>query len=123
MNLVLKTAPMIGRHNDAFRSNFGSCHVDGELIDGKVRITQGIAQVSDLERTQIIQKVVTFSEFSDDIDPFAEHCFGTWEHPTAGKMIWTISYFADENCEHEIEVDENSAEIYRVLTIMQWDEW
>jgi len=121
--LVLKTAPMIGRHNDAFRSNFGACHVDGDLIDGKVRMTQGIVQVSDLERTQIIQSVVTFSEFRDEIDPLAEHCFGTCVHPTAGKIIWSIQYFADEKCEHQIEVDENSSKIYRVLTIMRADEY
>ena len=94
--------------NDLLRQTF---------IGGKVLITQGISNLSDEVQESVVTKVRSFSEFTEDNDPYGEHDFGAFNHTEAGKIFWKIDYYApDMECGSEDPADPKQT--CRVLTIM-----
>ncbi|MGB5863688.1 MAG: DUF3768 domain-containing protein, partial [Sulfitobacter sp.] len=75
----------ISKLNDLLRTTF---------IGGKVLTTTGIHQLPDDVQEDIITKVRTFDEFTEDNDPYGEHDFGAFQQASAGKIFWKIDYYA-----------------------------
>jgi len=113
----------IGKQNDAFRQNLGSCQFDNLTLNGKIVLSQIITALPLGIRCEIVLAVRDYSAFLIEIDPCAEHCFGTINHPTLGKIFWKIEYFTDESCELQSADLEIANGTFRVLTILHSDEW
>lgn len=106
-----KTA-RIRQLNDAFRTSFHN---------GKVVLTCGVDALPPKVKRMVISKVRTFSEFTNDNDPYSEHDFGSFE--VAGeKFFWKIDYY-DQNLEHGSEDPCDPFKTTRVLTIMLAEEY
>lgn len=96
----------IAKKNDAFRrSGFG------------VTVTPGVQVLEDL--SGLIDEIRSFSEFTENNDPYGEHDFGTvyW---LGEKVFWKIDYY-DQNLEHG--EDPLSLDCRRVLTVMLASEY
>jgi len=96
--------------NDAFRTR---------LIGGRLMLTQGVAGRSDTE--EILRKVVTFSEFSEDNDPHGEHDFGAFEHGS-DTMFWKIDYY-DRDLQAGSPDPSDPSVTTRVLTVLLASEY
>jgi hypothetical protein len=80
----LSNAEAIRNLNDFFRRFF---------IGGKVMLTAGINALPEQQRRSIIQKVRSFSDFTEDNDPYEEHDFGAIEDGGV-RCFWKIDYFS-----------------------------
>lgn len=89
---------------------------------GKVVVTQGILDLDDSVHMEVIHKVRTFDDFTEDNDPHGEHDFGAFEHPVAGKVFWKIDYY-DRTLTMGSENPADPSITTRVLTIMLAEEW
>ena len=98
-------AAQIRALNDAFRT---------QLRGGRLMLTRGIAGRPDTE--EILRKVATFSEFSEDSDPFGEHDFGAFEHEKE-TILWKFDYY-DRTLQAGSEDPSDPNITTRVLTIM-----
>ena len=67
--------------NDAFRQTF---------MGGRVVTTASLADRSDL--AQILDRVRSFDDFSEDNDPYGEHDFGAFDH-AGERLFWKIDYY------------------------------
>ncbi len=67
--------------NDRFRSSFGYCDIPGIVV-----ITAGIYSLPPEAKNIIFNKVLEFSVFTEDADPYGEHDFGAFDH--AGQRIY-----------------------------------
>ncbi|MBM1691629.1 DUF3768 domain-containing protein [Sulfitobacter geojensis] len=103
----------ISQLNDLLRTTF---------IGGKVLTTPGIHQLPDDVQEDIITKVRTFDEFTEDNDPYGEHDFGAFQQANAGKIFWKIDYYAP-NMEQGSEDPSDPQKTCRVLTIMLAEEY
>lgn len=93
--------------NDAFRTTLGGGY-------GRVMMTEGV-------KAMVIRRVATFSEFTADNDPHAEHDFGSFA--LAGrKLFWKIDYF-DAAMEFGSEDPSDPVKTTRALTIMLAEEY
>ena len=106
-----KTAK-IRQLNDAFRTSFKG---------GKVMLTLGIRSKSDIEQTEILERVLNFNDFNKSNDPYQEHDFGTFKHK-GEKIIWKIDYY-DKNLQFGSEDASDETKTTRVLTVMTADEY
>lgn len=98
--------------NDAFRRTFEG---------GRVLMTQGIHSLPEGACAGILQRVRSFSSFSEANDPHGEHDFGSFEH--AGQTIfWKIDCY-DERLAFGSEDPSDPAKTTRVLTIMLAEEY
>ena len=61
----------IAAQNDKFRKNFEG---------GKLLLTCGISSLPLMQQQEIMQKVRTFNNFTEDNDPYGEHDFGCFEY-------------------------------------------
>lgn len=105
--------PTIADLNDAFRATF---------LFGKVLITPGINDLEQSVRGGVIEKVMTFDDFTADNDPYGEHDFGAFDHPGVGKIFWKIDYYDPSmTCGSEDPADVHKT--CRVLTIMRAEEY
>lgn len=92
--------------NDAFRTTFRG---------GRVMMSAGIASLPDDLRAEILAKVRTFTDFSEDNDPSGQHDFGVVD--IAGhRVFWKIDYY-DAACVYGSEDPADSSQTTRVLTI------
>ncbi|MGO7924501.1 DUF3768 domain-containing protein [Rhizobium ruizarguesonis] len=94
--------------NDLLRATF---------LTGKVVFTEGIAALSDDHRSQVVEAVQSFRQFTPDNDPYGEHDFGSIEIDGVGRVFWKIDYYDPDYRYH----NENAADpttTRRVLTIM-----
>jgi hypothetical protein len=108
--LTHTTATTIRDLNDRFRTT---------LTGGQLMLTPGIVGRPDSE--QILAKVVSFSDFSSDNDPYGEHDFGAFEH--AGDTIfWKLDYY-NHDLSQGSENPANPSVTTRVLTIMLAEEY
>lgn len=98
--------------NDLFRQTF---------IGGKVVMTQGIASLPDRDKEDVITKVRTFNNFSENNDPYGEHDFGAFTH-NGQKVFWKIDYYAPDMM-HGSENPADPNQTRRVLTIMLAEEY
>jgi hypothetical protein len=93
--------------NDAFRQSFGG---------GKVMLTQGVNGLSDSDKTALLAKVRTFSDFNRDNDPRGEHDFGNFQLG-GHRFFFKIDYY-DASLEFGSEDPSDPSKTTRVLTVM-----
>ncbi|HRW60884.1 MAG TPA: DUF3768 domain-containing protein [Defluviicoccus sp.] len=98
--------------NDAFRTT---------LCGGRVMLTAGIASLPRDVQAAILERVRTFSTFTEDNDPYGEHDFGSFEM-TGLKVNWKIDCY-DAECRYGSENPADPSQTTRVLTIMRADEY
>jgi hypothetical protein len=88
---------------------------------GKVVMTDGVAALPENELAQLLAKVRSFDEFTNDNDPYGEHDFGSIE-------LEGVTYFFKHDY-YALDMDggsedpANRAKTTRVLTIMRADEY
>ncbi len=105
MDADAKRVIEIAAMNDKFRSGFS------------FMLTRGVQALPDIPG--LIQAVRSFSDFSEDNDPYGEHDFGSlvWFDE---KVFWKIDYY-DQNLEFGLDpLDKNCK---RVLTILLAEEY
>ena len=98
--------------NDAFRTTFRG---------GKIMMTPGVNELPDCVKAEVLSKVATFEEFSEDNDPHGEHDFGSFEL-VARKFFWKIDYY-DRELKYGSENPADPEQTARVLTIMLASEY
>ena len=103
---------MIRKLNDAFRTSF---------VGGKVMLTLGIRAKSDIEQTEILERVVNFNDFNKNNDVYAEHDYLSFDYK-GEKIIAKIDYY-DQNYRYMSENPADPTITNRVLTIMTGSEW
>jgi len=99
--------------NDLFRTTF---------LTGTVILTPGIRALPDAVWEEVITKVRTFDDFTEDNDPHGEHDFGTFTEPGAGKVFWKIDYYDRDYCNGSPDPADPKV-TRRVLTIMLAEEY
>ena len=103
---------MIRKLNDSFRTSF---------IGGKVMLTLGIRAKSDIEQTEILERVVNFNDFNKNNDVYGEHDYLSFDYK-GEKIIAKIDYY-DQNYRYMSENPADPTITNRVLTIMTSSEW
>lgn len=58
-------------------------------------VTQGIQALGPVAVMEIVSKVATFSDFSEDNDPHGEHDFGAFDYANE-KIFWKIDYYTPD---------------------------
>lgn len=110
---MTRPLPSIAELNDVLRTTF---------LTGRVMLTEGIRSLADADREEIITKVRTFNDFSDDNDPYGEHDFGAFDQPGVGKVFWKIDYY-DRSLSKGSEDPADPSQTCRVLTILLAEEY
>ena len=103
----------IAKLNDLLRTTF---------IGGQIVMTAGIAALPPEVQEDIVTKVRTFNDFSEDNDPYGERDFGAFDQSGAGKVFWKIDYYDRER----VYGSENPADwsvTTRVLTVILAEEY
>lgn len=98
--------------NDAFRTSFRG---------GRVMLTLGIRSKSDIEQTEILERVVNFNDFNKNNDVYGEHDMGRFDYH-GEKIIWKIDYY-DKDYRLMSDNPADPTITNRVLTIMTADEY
>ena len=98
--------------NDAFRTSFKG---------GKVMLTLGIRSKSDIEQTEILERVVNFNDFNRNNDVYGEHDCASFMHNDE-RIIWKIDYY-DKNLAYGSEDASDETITTRVLTVMTANEY
>jgi hypothetical protein len=88
---------------------------------GSIMITPGVQGLGDEAMAQIFDQVRSFSNFTDDNDPWKQHDFGAFDQ-TDQKIFWKIDCY-DADCVQGSENPANEALTHRVLTIMLASEY
>lgn len=108
----MNNAAQIAALNDTFRANPAL---------GTFVLTAGIRANMPQDIATILNKVLTFKDFTKDNDPYGEHDFGAFDFK-GRKIFWKIDYY-DRNFEFASPDAANPAAINRILTIMYADEY
>ena len=103
---------MIRKLNDAFRTSF---------IGGKVMLTLGIRAKSDIEQTEILERVINFNDFNKNNDIYGEHDYLSFDYK-GEKIIAKIDYY-DKNMKYHSPDPSDSSKTARVMTILTASEW
>ena len=103
---------MIRELNDSFRTSF---------IGGKVMLTLGIRAKSDIEQTEILERVVNFNDFNKNNDVYGEHDYLSFDYK-GEKIIAKIDYY-DQNYRFMSDNPADPTITNRVLTIMTASEF
>ena len=101
--------------NDEFRSN------PGKFSKNKVVMSLSVSALDPVDIASLMQQVSTFSEFSEDNDPFDEHDFGAIDFVNT-KYFWKIDYY-DADLEYGSVDPANNDITTRVLTVMEANEY
>jgi len=88
---------------------------------GETFITRGIQALPGEVQAAILKRVASFSEFTEDNDPYGEHDFGTFEFD-GHAVDWKIDYYDRELRMHSPDAADPSV-TRRVLTIMLAEEY
>jgi Protein of unknown function (DUF3768) len=96
--------------NDAFRRS---------LVGGRVAATARVASRSDF--TEILDRVRSFGEFTEDNDPYRERDFGAFKH-AGERFFWKIDYYDCDLTSGSPDPSDESVTC-RVLTIMLAEEY
>jgi hypothetical protein len=105
-------ADRIRELNDAFRRTF---------VGGAVMITAGVEAMPPDQRRSLLQKIRSFSDFSDDNDPHHEHDFGAIDEAGV-RCFFKIDYY-DRQTECGSPDPADPAVTTRVMTIMLASEY
>ena len=103
----------IAKLNDLLRTTF---------IGGQIVMTAGIAALPPEVQEDIVTKVRTFNDFSEDNDPYGERDFGAFDQSGAGKIFWKIDYY-DATMTMGSENPADPKQTRRVLTILLAEEY
>ena len=114
----------IAQLNDEFRSN------PGKFSKNKVVMSVSVSALDPVDIASLIQQVSTFSDFSEDNDPFGEHDFGVIDFVNT-KYFWKIDYYDTESLlqgepyslNYRSDDPANDAVTTRVLTVMEASEY
>jgi len=88
---------------------------------GQVVLTPGISALEADERGEVLDKVRTFKDFSEENDPWGERDFGSISH-NLKTVFWKIDYYGlDMESGSENPADPSVTK--RVLTIMLAEEY
>jgi hypothetical protein len=90
-------------------------------VAGRLRQTEGIEALPLATQSAIRERVETFSDFTPDNDPYAEHDFGAFDHEEM-RIFWKIDYY-DRALEGGSEDPSDPTKTTRVLTIMLAEEY
>ena len=85
--------------------------------------TQGVAALSDDEQDVLFRRIRSFTDFTEDNDPYGERDFGAVSCDGGGKVFWKIDYYADASCATGSEDPADPEKCYRILTIMLAEEY
>jgi len=102
-----RNAVRIRELNDAFRTT---------LRGGSVMMTPGVAELPDCVKADVVSKVVSFGDFTEDNDPHGEHDFGSFD-VVGRKFFWKIDYY-DRTLTGGADDPADPDKTSRVLTIM-----
>jgi hypothetical protein len=106
-------AEQVRELNDLARTAMG--------VAGRLHQTEGIEALPLATQSAICERVETFSDFTQDNDPYGEHDFGAFDHEGM-RIFWKIDYY-DRALEGGSEDPSDPAKTTRVLTIMLADEY
>jgi hypothetical protein len=108
------TKEITRRLNDEFRRsmspNLGRCVM-----------TQGVAELPELERIAVVQKARLFDDFNKENDPHGEHDFGSFSVRDQ-KMFFKIDYY-DRTLEWGSDDPSDPEKTSRVMTLMLASEY
>lgn len=94
--------------NDAFRH--------GQDPNGRLVVTSGVAAQGDDFVRRAIQRIIAYTEFTSDNDPYSEHDFGNFE--LAGeRLFFKIDYYDLDGQMHSPDPADPKVTL-RVLTVM-----
>ena len=96
--------------NDALRDLTG---------EGRICVTTGIATLDPAEQAEIMRRVFTYSDFTPDNDPYAEHDFGSFEYRAGMWIMWKIDLYEEPG----VKDLDGEPFVLRVLTIGLLDEY
>ena len=99
--------------NDQLRTTF--------FYGGHVCETPGIRSLPEADQSAIREKIQTFSDFTKDNDPYAEHDFGKVEH-NGHLVFWKIDYY-DLDFNKGTEDPSDPMKTGRLLTIKLAEEY
>jgi hypothetical protein len=103
----------IAQLNDLCRTAMG--------IAGKLVQTPGICALPLEDQSAIRERVETFSDFTEDNDPYGERDFGAFTHK-GNKIFWKIDCY-DPTLTWGSEDPADPKQTCRVLTILLAEEW
>lgn len=107
------SALCIAAMNDLLRTTF---------MTGQVFFTPGISELSDTDRSAVVEAVQNFKAFTADNDPYGEHDFGSIEIDSVGRIFWKIDYY-DPSLTFGSDDPADPTKTRRVLTIMLASEY
>ncbi len=107
------TTTRIAELNDHFRTTLDAT---GQLV-----FTRGIAAWPPATQAALLSKIVTFTAFTPDNDPFREHDFGAVDH-MGERIFWKIDYY-DPTLTTGSEDPADPSKTIRVLTVMLASEY
>lgn len=84
-------------------------------------LTEGIQNLDEALRFEILQQVRAFDAFTPDNDPYGEHDFGVLRLQGL-RVFWKFDYF-DRSPDESGAMADDPAGVARVLTIMLADEY
>lgn len=90
-------------------------------VAGRLHQTEGIEALPLATQSAIRERVETFSDFTQDNDPYGEHDFGAFDHQGM-RIFWKIDYY-DRAFTGGSEDPSDPAQTTRVLTIMLAEEY
>jgi hypothetical protein len=93
--------------NDAFRST---------LSGGRVMLTAGFNALPDTVKSQVIERIKTFTAFDPGNDPYQEHDFVSLE--VAGQRFFAKIEYYDQNLRFGADDPGDPERTTRVMTIM-----
>lgn len=111
----------IAEQNDRFRRTWGADFT----VPGKIVMTRGVADLSPGAQAIIMQMVQHFDTFTEENDPYGDHCFGSFEIETGGtsrSIFWKIDLY-DEAYDMGSDEPANPEVTRRVLTILLASEY
>lgn len=118
------SAKRIAELNDQLRTRAGILVANGAgNPKGLIVITRGIVELGVERQCEILNRVRSFDEFTEDNDPYGEHDFGSIDVAGVGKVFWKIDYYADQTCRYGSEDPADPDRTFRVLTTMLAEEY
>ena len=99
----------IAELNDAFRRGQPD-------VPGRIMMTPSVSSLPPEEVQEIMEKVQTFDDFTQDNDPYGEHDLGTFEYQDQ-TILWKMDYYntsLDKGSEDPTDLNKT----IRIITIM-----
>lgn len=120
----MSNSTKIAQLNDEFRQGLSCCAITPDNlilrsksnVSGTVVMTQSIDALATLDKISLMEKVINYSDFTPDNDPYGEHDFGSFMH-NKEKVFWKFDYY-DKTLTWGSEDPADNTKTKRVLTVM-----